>query len=237
MKHTNPTTATINNLITVAQTTTNEDVRNKAIQELWDICGDRIAGIMTGKSFQIDSDFSLNDCSPKERQENLMGNAYYLFYNAVATFNPDLGVPFIAYTTQKSGWFLADEKRKNSKRSKREVSVDFSLECSPNIESTPEISRMMEILKKIAHEDHFEGDSYWKDAVQLVRRTIKQNPKLNKYFTVSMELCKEGEDYSDAEIARNIGCTRACIGQYRKALIRMMKENGLLEEFNLLMAA
>ena len=227
----------INNLITVAQTAVNEDVRNKAIHELWDICGDRIAGIMAGKSYKMDSDFSLNSYSPKERQDNLLGDAYLLFYNAVAVFNPDLGVPFIAYTTQKSSWFLATEKRKNSKRSHREESVDFSLECSLNTENTPEMTHMMEILKGISYEEHFERDSYWKDAVQLVRRTIKQNSKLSKFFTVSMDLCKEGEYYSDAEVARCMGCTRARAGQYRKALIRMMEENGLLTEFNLLMAA
>ena len=237
MRVLNISNTVINNLITVAQTAANEDVRNKAIHELWDICGDRIAGIMAGKSYKMDSDFSLNSYSPKERQDNLLGDVYFLFYNAVTTFNPNLGVPFIAYTTQKSSWFLATEKRKNSKRSHREESVDFSLECSLNTENTPETTRMMEILKGISHEDHFESDGYWKDAAQLVRRTIKQNSKLSKFFTVSMELCKEGEDYSDAEVARCMGCTRACVGQYRKALIRMMEENGLLAEFTQLMAA
>ena len=227
----------INNLITVAQTAVNEDVRNKAIHELWDICGDRIAGIMAGKSYKMDSDFSLNSYSPKERQDNLLGDAYLLFYNAVTTFNPNLGVPFIAYTTQKSSWFLATEKRKNSKRSHREESVDFSLECSLNTENTPEMTHMMEILKGISHEDHFENDSYWEDAAQLVRRTIKHSPKLDKYFTACLKQSETGDDYSDAEIARIMGCTRACVGQYRKALIRMMEENGLLAEFTQLMAA
>lgn len=237
MKHTNIPTNVINNLIMVAQTASNEDVRSKAINELWDICGNKIAGIMAGKSFQMDSDFSLKGYSPKERQDSLLGNAYYLFYNAVATFNPALGIPFIAYTTQKSCWFLATEKRNNTKRSNREESVDFSLECCSNTESTPETTRMMEILKGITHEDHFESDSYWKDAAQLIRRTIKDSPKLDKYFTVCLKLSEAGDDYSDAEIARKMGCTRACVGQYRKALIRTMKENGLQEEFTQLMAA
>lgn len=237
MKHTNISTNIINNLITIAQTASKEEVRNKAINKLWALCGDQIARIMAGKSFQMDSDFSLKGYSPKERQDSLLGNAYYLFYNAVATFNPALGVPFIAYTTQKSNWFLATEKRNNSKRSNREEAVDFSLECNPNTQSTPETTRMMEILKEISHEDHFENDSYWEDAAQLVRRTIKHSPKLDKYFTACLKLSETGDDYSDAEIARIMGCTRACVGQYRKALIRMMEENGLLAEFAQLMAA
>ncbi|SHM75294.1 hypothetical protein [Fibrobacter sp. UWB7] len=230
-------TAAINNLIAIAQTAVNEDVRNKAINELWGLCGDQIAGIMAGKSFQMDSDFSLKGYSPKERQDSLLGNAYYLFYNAVATFNPSLGVPFIAYTTQKSSWFLATEKRNNSKRSKREEYVDFSLECGPSTESSPEASRMMEIFKGIAHKDRFENDCYWEDAVQVLSHAIQNSPKLSKYFEASLEVCKEGDDYSDANVARYMGCTRACVGQYRKALLRMMEENGLSAEFNQLMAA
>ena len=229
--------AAINNLITIAQTATNEALRNKAINELWDICGDQIAGIMAGKSYQIDSDFSLKGMSPKERQDYLLGNAYYLFYNAVTTFNPALGVPFIAYTTQKSSWFLADEKRNNSKRSKREENVDFSMECCPGIEMAPEMSRMMEIFKEIAHTDHFENDCYWEDALQLVCKAIKSSPRLCDYLSASLELCKEGEDYSDAEVARRMGRTRANVGQHRKALIHLMEENGLLKEFTQLMAA
>ena len=234
---TNTNNAAINNLIAIAQTTANEDIRNKAINELWDLCGDQIAGIMAGKSFQMDSDFSLKGYSPKERQDSLLGNAYYLFYNAVATFNPSLGVPFIAYTTQKSSWFLATEKRNNTKRSKREEFVDFSLECGPSTECTPEASRIMEIFKGIAHSDNIENDCYWEDAAQLIRKTLKQAPKLNDYFEASLKLCAEGEEYRDATVARIMGCTRACIGQYRKALIRTMQENGLLAEFTQLMAA
>ena len=234
---TNTTNTAINNLIAIAQSTSNMDLRDKAINELWNICGGQIAGVMANKSYQINSDFSLNGMSLKERQDSLLGNAYFLFYNAVSTFDPNLGVPFVAYTTQKCNWFLADEKRNNSKRSKREEHVDFSLECGSNVENVPELTHMVEILKGIAREDHFVEDCYWEDAVKLVCRTIKQNPKLCKYFAASLELCKEGEDYSDANVARRMGCTRACVGIYRKALIRTMKENGLLQEFTLLMAA
>ena len=96
---------------------------------------------------------------------------------------------------------------------------------------------MMEILNGISHEDNFESDCYWKDATQLIRKTLNRSPKLSEYFEASLKLCAEGEDYSDAEIARYMGRTRACIGQYRKALLRIMQENGLLAEFTQLMAA
>ncbi|SMG31120.1 hypothetical protein [Fibrobacter sp. UWB13] len=69
---TNTNNAAINNLIAIAQTAANEDIRNKAINELWDLYGDQIAGIMAGKSFQMDSDFSLKGYSPKERQDSLL---------------------------------------------------------------------------------------------------------------------------------------------------------------------
>ena len=236
MKHTNPTTA-INSLIAAAQTAANEVDRDKAINELWDICGDSIVGIMAGKSYQMDSDFSLRGSTPKERKDNLLGDAYFIFYNAVATFNPDLGVPFIAYTTQKSSWFLATEKRNNAKRSDREKCVDFSMEGGRSCEENSETSRMLAILKNLASNDSFESDCDWEDAIGLVYRTIKHAPKLYEYFTASLDLCKEGEEYSDAEVARHMGCTRASVGLYRKALVRTMKENGLLAEFTQLMAA
>ena len=236
MKHTNPTTA-INNLIMAAQTAANEVDRDKAINELWELCGDSIIGIMAGKSYQMDSDFSLRGSSPKDRKDNLLGDAYFIFYNAVATFNLDLGVPFIAYTTQKSSWFLATEKRNNSKRSDREKCVDFSMESGRSIKDDSETARMLAILKTLASSDSFESDCDWQDAVELVYRTIKHAPKLYEYFTASLDLCKEGDEYSDAEVARHMGCTRASVGLYRKALIRTMKENGLLAEFTQLMAA
>ena len=241
MKYTNPNNTVINNLVMVAQTAANEDIRYKAINELWNICGERLAGIMAGKSYKIDSDFSLNGYTPKERRDNLLGNAFFVFYNAVATFNPDLGVPFLAYTAQKSNWFLADEKRDNSKRNKREKLVDFSLEChndfKNDFENASETARMVKILKETADDEHFEKDSFWEDATRLLYREIKDNVKLSQYIQVARTLCEEGEEYSDAEIARRMGCTRACIGQYRKMLIHTMEEKGLLEEFTQLMAA
>ena len=237
MKHSNSSTNAINNLITIAQTAADKRVRDKAINKLWDICGNRIAGIMAGKSYQMDSDFSLKGCSTKERIDNLSYDAFSVFHNAVETFNPDLGVPFLAYTAQKSNWFLADAKRNNSKHSNREKCVDFSLECCSNLENTPENAYMIEAFKKTAHSDTIENDCDWKDAAQLLYREIKGNAKLSLYIKVARTLCEEGEEYSDTEVARRMGCTRACIGQYRKALIHTMEEKGLLAEFTQLMAA
>lgn len=237
MKYNTPNNTVINDLITVAQTAADKRVRDKAIYELWDICGERLAGIMVGKSYKMDSDFSLNNCSPKERLDNLSYDAFTVFHNAVETFNPDLGVPFLAYTVQKSNWFLADAKRNNTKHSKREKCVDFSMECCSKIANTTENAYMIEAFKKTEHSDTIVNDCDWKDAAQLLYREIKDNAKLSKYIEIARTLCEEGEEYSDAEIARRMGCTRACIGQYRKMLVHTMEEKGLLGEFTQLMAA
>ena len=211
-----------NNLIAVAQRASDMEVRNKAVRELWNVCGNQIVNVMAGRSYRMGADFSLYGCSLEEYQDNLQGEAYFLFYNAVSTFNPNFGVPFVAYVTQKSRWFLADEKRNNAKRSMREEVVDFSLECSYASEENPTTLRMMEIFKEITYENHFEDECYWKNAARIIQLAIRKNPKLDRYFTTSLELCKAGESYSDAEVAKCLGCTRARVGQYRKLLIQIV---------------
>ena len=215
----------INNLIQVAQTSIREDVRNKAISELWDICGTSFTGIMTGKSYQVEPDFSLNGYSPKERQDYMMGYAFDVFSNAVKMFDTTMGVPFMAYITQKGYWFLDDEKRRNSKRSAHEICVDFTGESGSFSDDDSDEVRSWNILKNMPYEKDIEEECFQKDAIQAIRRIASPYPRLTEYLDACAEVCENGLNCTDAEVARFMGCTRACVGQIKKKLQSLLLES------------
>lgn len=203
-------TVDICRLISVAQKTSCARFRASVMKVLWDICGAPLVGSMAKTSYELDSDFSYRGCSPAERQRKMMGEAYFVFCDCVMTFDAEMGVPFAAYVAQKGNWHVADEKRENSRRSKVEVITDVPAEsgavCKPE----------------------FVKDIYHKDKAQAIRMALVQEAKLGRYFDVCLKLCESDQDYSDAEIARRMGCTRANVGVYRKAFVKKIKDLGLL---------
>lgn len=225
----NASTANTNRLIAVAQTAANADDRNPALHELWRIHGDRLVCVMAKKSCQIDSDFSYRGCSFKERQDNLMGDAYLVFYEAVMSFDSSKGVPFAAYVAQKGNWHIADEKRENSKRGGMEKCVDFTVESLSSCDEADCATDLAFVRKALKCNAGFDDEIYWKEMLFCIYQATEPNSRLHKYFGACIELLHEGFDYSDAEIARRMGCTRANIGVYKKALIRMMKEDWRFE--------
>ena len=229
MQYNNQTAETIR-LIAVAQTTTDAEKRNHAMHELWEIHGERLVGIMAKKSYQIDSDFGYRGCSFKERQNNLMGEAYLVLHDAAMTFDLGKGVPFAAYIAQKGNWHVADEKRENSKHGEWEKCVDFAAESISVGDSLGEKKDIQMFRKAAACSADFDEEIYLKNAMHCIYRATEQNSRLHKYFGVCLELLERGFDYSDAEIARRLGCTRANVGVYKKALIRMMKEDWRFED-------
>ena len=236
--NTQANTINLNDIVMAAQNASNEDLRAVAMNELWDLCGTRIANLMAGKSYVIDSDFSLWDCTPSERRDSLMGDAFFVFYDAVMKFDATLGVPFMAYITQKISWNLASAKRENAKHSKREKCTDFSLEGSSYSEGDSyEESNMINTLKSLQSDDDFEEDCYRKDGITAIQHILKGNQKLQDYFNATQEICNDGDTYSDAEAARRLGCTRANVGQLRRRLMQLLIENGLVRDCRMLMAA
>ena len=215
----------VNNLIQVAQTTVREDIRTQAIRDLWDICGQRLSGVMAGKSYQVDSDFSLNGYSPKERQEHLMGNAFEVFHSAIMSFDTTLGVPFMAYITQKGYWHLDDEKRRNSKRSAHEICIDFTGESGSYDNEDSDEARSWSILKSMPYEKDIEEECFRKDAIQVIRKIASSYPRMTEYLDACMDVCEAGLNCTDAEVARNMGCTRACVGQIKKKLQNLLLES------------
>lgn len=228
MQHNNH--AEIIRLIAVAQNATCAEEREQAVFALWQIHGDRLTGIMAKTSYHISSDFSCNGYSPKERQQNLAGDAFMVFQNAVMAFDPDAGVPFAAYIAQRGNWCIKGEKRENAIRGKYEKSVDFSLECLSSSEEPGEDSDLRLLRKATACKPDFVEDIHNNERIQKIYQAAEQSPKLQRYFGTCIELTKGGYEYSDAEVARRLGCTRANVGLYKKALNRLARENGLLDD-------
>lgn len=227
MQHNNAET---NRLIAAAQTANCAEEREQAVFDLWQIHGDRLAGIMAKTSYHISSDFSCKGCSPKERQRNLAGDAFTVLHNAVMSFDPDEGVPFAAYIAQRGNWRVMAEKRDNSIRAKYEKLVDFSLENHSSSEEPGENSDLKLLRQATTCGPDFEEETQKKDRIHKIYQATEQNPKLQRYFVTSRELVNEGYEYSDAEVARRLGCTRANVGLYKKALNRLVREKGLLDD-------
>ena len=223
MQH-NTHAANTNRLVAIAQTASNADDREQAMLDLWAIHGARLVGIMAKTSYRIDSDFSLRGSTLGDRQANLAGDAFFLFHKVFLEFDLYAGVPFEAYIAKKGNWHVADEKRENSKRGKREICYDF--DRVPSNGRTPEEDDDVKSIRKaLACKGGFEKACIDKDSIDAIYRATESVPKLHRYVGVCRELSREDYDYSDAEVARRMGCTRANVGHYKKELVRMMQED------------
>ena len=218
-----------NRLIAVAQTAANADDREQAMLDLWEIHGARLVGIMAKTSYRLDSDFSYRGCTLKERQANLAGDAFFVFHKVVLEFDLDAGVPFEAYIAMKGNWCVSTEKRENSKRGKREICYDF--DRIPTNGRTPEEEDDAKTIRRaLARKGGFEKACIDRDSIDAIYHATESVPKLHRYVGVCRELSREDYDYSDAEVARRMGCTRANVGLYKKELVRMMEEDRRLAD-------
>ncbi|SHL44373.1 hypothetical protein SAMN05720487_11416 [Fibrobacter sp. UWT2] len=204
MKHNNRQATQIANLVTLAKYGANADIRQQAVNDLWDICGEQISGVMLKNSYKVDSDREYHDMTPEKRNDDIFDKAYIAFREWVDSFDPSFGVPFLAYTSQKSGWLMQDDKRKNSKRCKR---VDV---FDPN---------------GVADDD------------EKGRSSKPKSVEESAIFKAMLQSAVRGYDCSDAKVAEKIGCTRANTGVLHKKMLKLLKEEGLDEEFRQLMAA
>lgn len=224
------TTTETNRLIAVAQSAASAEERERAFHALWGIYGERFMGVVAKASYLINSDFDLQGCSPKERKQNLMGNAYSVFDTAVRKFDTSRGVPFGAYINDMGKHRIVDEKRKNAKRGKRMVYVNFMQEFRAPSKDISE-SDLETILRAIRRKPSFTEKAILKDALQRISVALKPTPKLARYFDTCLEICADGMGYSDAEAARRMGYTRAGIGLFRKEVASTLKECHLYNEF------
>ena len=231
------TTQITNRLIAAAQTAVNADVRERAMRELWEIHGPRLVGVMAKTSYRTDSDFDYRGLNHDGRCDRLTDNAYFVFHDAVMAFDVTEGVPFAAYIAQKGNWRVADEKRENSKRSAREYSVDFSLECISCSDIPGEIENLNALRRVNTYKAGFDEECFNNDVMHCIGKATEPNPRLHRYWETCLELMHEGYEYSDAEVARRLGCTRANVGVYKKNLVNMLKTDERFSDICLLMAA
>lgn len=222
----------INSLIVAIQNAATGLDRSRNLLRLWKIVEVTIMDQMAGKSYRINSDFDMRGYSIKERQRNLAGDAYLVFFMATMDFDRGLGVPFMAYIAQKFGWKLAADKRDNTKRDDR-IKISSKMHEYVSDDITEE-DAFAALLERTPNEEDVEGDCFRRDAILKIKRIAASDPKIAAYLETCQELCYQGYRGSDAEVARHMGCTRASTGNYRKKLVRMLAEKGM--DFNSLVA-
>lgn len=242
MKRTNTQAATtqIENLVTLAKYGANADVRLQAANALWTLCGEQIAGVMLKYSYKVDSDHEYHDMTPEKRSDEIFDKSYMAFREWLDSFDPSRGVPFLAYTSQKSGWLMQDDKRKNSKRCKR---VDV---FDPNGVTEGDEKGRSRKPKSVEESDidpftgevnSFERNVAEEEFVKVLRRVLRGQPKMLRLFELMKKANDKGEACSDAKVAEKLGCTRANVGVLHKKMVRFLCEKGLDQEFRLLLAA
>ena len=217
----------INSLVEAAQNARNGHSRSKALDRLWDVVGDSILGNMVGKSYRMNSDFDMKGDSPRERLNKLASEGYIVFCEAVKNVDLNLGVPFLAYTNQKIVWKLASDKRDNAKRDDR-IKISCKLPAIASDDFTEKDA--FDLLESTSNEEDIEGDCFREDAVDKIKGLAASDAKAAAYFETCQKLCDLGLSVTDAEVARYMGCTRASVGNYRKRLVCLARENGL--DFN-----
>ena len=216
---TQSTQETVNKIIVQVRGARSGAARAEAIGKLWGIVGKTVVDSVVANSFRLNSDFSLQGSSPQERRAKLLGDAYLVFHKAAMNFEPGFNVPFLAYVSQRTKWNLENDKRNNSKLDARESIFEENYD---------------ELASELTGDTDIEGDCFRNDAIMTIERIASREKKLATYFSACREVCAAGLNCSDAEVARYLGCTRACTGLYRKKLVRLLAENGL--DFNTLVA-
>ena len=231
---TKATQAQINNLIAIAQAAPSEYAQDKAIYTLWEIFESYFMNLVAKNSFLINSDFSLNGCSPKERKANLAGDAYMVFRKTVQDFDPSMNVPFEAFFAKKIRWHVADEKRENAKRSKHE-----KLDCYAKNSDDDVFSRFDNSDTNIFTEERnvLESDYEQSEIIDIIRHHLANNPKMLREFNTMYEVSCECDKYTDVEVAEALHCTRANTGKIKKNIRKFLIDSGLEDECRLLMAA
>ena len=206
----------VNMLAMQAQNTKDEEYRAEALEELWGIIGNTIV-------------HSMMKLSQKPR-EKVLGESFLLFRKAVLNFDPSLEVPLLAYVIQESKWGFASAYRKEQKHRKREP-LEGAFYDDPE-EGTDENSHKSVYPESINpgfyhYGQDVDGNCFRKNAILQIERIASKDKKLAAYFSACQKACSHGLACSDAEVARYMGRTRACIGLYRRKLVRLLAENGL----------
>lgn len=237
------TTATkILGLIVVAKSG-RRDIRQRAIDALWDCCGECIVRVMVMMSIKVDSDYSYRGMGFEERRAELLGECYIAFRGWLDEFDPSMGVPFLAYACKKCLWMMQDEKRKNSKS---RIQVVNPMGVKVHDDNGNGLKGRRSELSPIEKCDFnpfteevisFERSQEECNLVARIRETVKEDSKMERFLELLSEVCAESDFYSDAKVGEKMGCTRANTSVRHKKLVQFLREKGLEDEFRMLMAA
>ena len=212
----------VNRLVRMAQKAPNREKRAEAIGELWTLCQDYIMKVAVKKSYHLDPDFSMHGMNPMHRREELSTEIFLNFRDCVLSFDPTLERPFLAWVAQNIRWRLLDDKRANAKHSKREVVYNCAPEgCSGSIYDDDRDDPG-------TCEEWEDGEN--KRLVAWCRKIIEaQGPKLLHAFDAMAEDCNANDRYCDARVARELGCSRANVGNLKKKIRGLLETNGMLQ--------
>jgi len=206
-------------LVTLAQKGPTAPLRRKATDALWELCGDSILVTTTKNSITVDADHDLHGKTFDERQNHLAGDIYTkLFCKCVHDFDGSMGVPFLAFCNQRSKWFAMDMKRKNAIRC---ATVQL-----PTTEANGEIFENTATSAFSDQEASFDLAIERKLQIEAFRKALKHEPKKLQLFDAMFDVCKS-HNYTDAETAKKLHCSRANVGQIRKQLRDFLAKNGL----------
>lgn len=230
-------------LISIAQDSTKPaNIRLAATRRLWDIHGEYFLGLMAAKSRAMNSDWSLQGLSDKERGVHISDQVFTVFWKTVLKFDLTKGTPFLAHLTQMGEYSLKTAKRNNSKITEREVFIDFSLESRPNNPSKdPEIDEeglMCAAINEISSRNTSEKRIFLLLAIEATKRAIHGKKRLIEYLTVAFEVCHESaKGYTDAEVAERMKITRAQVGNLRRQAFELLECAGLIPKYRGIIAA
>lgn len=231
----------IENLVIVAKSDTNELVRQQAARALWALCGEQISGVMLKNSYKYDSDHAYHGLPAQTRLDDIAGKAYIAFLKWLDCYDLSRGVPFLAYTSQKSGWLMQDDKRKNSKRSRREKIHGKSGDSrNEDVETSPfdkELAENCDVNPFTGEVNSFEREKEWCDLVDKIRCVCQKNLKMLRFFDMMLLVIEEGDNCTDAKVAEKMGCTGANTGVQHKKFLQFMHDEGMDQEFRQLLAA
>lgn len=230
-------------LITIAQDSTKHaNIRLGATRKLWDIYGDHFLGLMAAKSRALNSDWSLQGLSDKDRGMRISGQVFCVFWNTVQKFDLGMGVNFMAHLTNMGKFDLKTAKRDNSKNTERMVFVDFSYEtCSYKKSNDPEKDEegiMCAIINEISSKNTFEKRAFHILAIEATKRAISGKKRLLEYLTVAFKVCHEcPKGYTDTEVADRMGICKVQVGNLRRQAFELLERAGLIPKYRMIIAA
>lgn len=230
-------------LITIAQDSTKHaNIRLGATRKLWDIYGDHFLGLMAAKSRALNSDWSLQGMSDKDRGMRISGQVFMLFWKVVLKFDLTKGVKFLAYLTNMGKWNLKTEKRDNSKMTERMLFVDFSMESRPNKPSKdPEMDEeglMCAVINEISARNTYEKRVFHILASEATKRAISGKKRLLEFLATAFKVCHEcPKGYTDVEVAERMKITRAQVGNLRRQVLELLESAGLIPKYRGILAA